>query len=447
MSLFRKLPKLFIQPSTVFIVTVALFVFAGGGALWLASHPAYGRGSAEQEAVPAAKAPGRNTVDEALPEPVRSVSRALLDMANLAYEESLGSPLDDGVKQADFALIQALLRSGLPLEDVAVEKIELRQAPDGAYNFQRLRLYVGDDPLPFVTSLHDSLRAWAENAELAQGAEFSQKRDGGTQDERGVVWTISIGDVVTHELALILAPARALPQTGEARKFTRGREPGSPARLVIVIDDIGEDMRAARKLIDLPFPVTFSVWPHSSNMKKAAEAGHAAGLEILVHQPTEPMKYPEMNPGPRALLVSLSDGEIEKRVRESAALVPHAVGMNNHMGSRFTRDRRAAAAMARPLKDLDFFVLDSVTHPGSVLYAEAKRLDMPALKRDIFLDAVQTKENVLRQLRKAEKIALVTGKAIAIGHPLPETLAGLAEWAFSRNTQVVCVRLSDLLAN
>lgn len=428
--LFRKIARFLRQPGVIFVFAVGFFVFSGAAGLWFASHPANG--------MEANRAKPDVAPNEALPEPVRSVSRALLDMANLAYEEALGSPLDDQVKQADFALIQAMLRCEMPLEDAVVEKTELRHDAGGAYTFQRIRLAVGADPLPFATSLHEALDAWAERAELAQS------RDVVREDAACALWTISVGDSVTHELVLASVPAR-LPAGEDARKFARGRAADGVARLVVVMDDLGEDVRVAHKLARLSFPVTFAVWPHSSKAAKTAETGHAAGLEIIVHQPTEPIKYPEINPGPRALLVSLSDNEIESRVRESFAKVPHAVGMNNHMGSRFTRDRRASAAMARVLKERGALLLDSLTHPGSVLHAEAKKIDVPTLKRDIFLDAAPSRQNVLNQLHRAERIALVTGAAVAIGHPLPETLAALEEWEALRDDRVEYVRLSDLL--
>ena len=442
MSLFRYVRNVFRQPGTGFIATVALLVFVCAGALWQASHSVRGRGSVAQAAGVPPEASGETPGEIMRSDPSESggiVSRARLKSSGLVYEEALGSPLDDSVKQIDFAFVQALLRSNLSLDNVVIETSELRHAKNEPYIFQRLHVPMAGDPVPFLASLYDSLRTWAEDAELVQGKSIT------TEIGRGALWTIRLGDTTTHELVLFSMPAHEMPEKSDTRKSTSRHEPGDSARLVIVIDDIGEDMRVVRQLLGLPFPVTLSIWPHSSYMEKAARAGHEAGLEILVHQPAEPMRYPEMNPGPRALFLSLSDGEIEKRVWESAMRVPYAIGMNNHMGSRFTRDVRAAAAMARPLKELGFFVLDSVTHPASVLYAEAKRMGVPALKRDVFLDAVQTKENVLNQLRKAEKIALAAGTAIAIGHPLPETLAGLAEWGRTRNVQVECVRLADLL--
>lgn len=417
-----------------FIFLVAAIVLIGAALLWRSMRPVPERPvpHAPQTTVAGKNAP---TMKDA------TIARALLDMASMAFEEPLAEPLEEGVKQTDFALVQAMLRTDIPPDEAVIEKTELRQDTLGAYHYQRISITVGSDPLPFLTNLYDSLKAWADGAELSQAGSFGEYP----------VWTVSVMGIVTHEVVLRhdsqtvrSGSAGKSAQDGPGR-ILRRRAPGESARLVIVIDDIGEDMGALRTLLRLPFSVTCAVWPRSTNAKKAAEATHAAGREVLIHQPTEPMKYPEMNPGPGALFVSLPDEKIEDLVRDSLTRVPYAVGMNNHMGSRFTRDSRASAAMVRPLKDAGFFLLDSMTHPGSVLHKEAARHDIPTLKRDIFLDADPSRDNVIRQLRKAEKIALVTGQAIAIGHPLPGTLAALKEWETMRDSHVELVTLSDLL--
>lgn len=421
----RKLLRFFSRPD-VFIALVGIIVCLGAVGLWggMVVSPAKTPSVASREGA-------RDST---------TITRALLSMANLAYEEPFAAHLEDAVRQADFALVQAMLRGNLLLEDAVVQKVELRHSEEGPFHFQRIRLAVGADSLPFVTDLHESLRAWAENAEVSR-AECGA-------DPSGELWTITVGGTVTHELVLTshpLSPPGAHGTEGGPSGALRRRSPDGAARLVIVIDDIGEDMNAVKTLANLPYPVTFAVWPRSSHARRAAEIGHAAGLEIIIHQPTEPMKYPEVNPGPGALLTSFSDEEIEARVSDSLTRVPHAVGMNNHMGSRFTRNHRAAAAMVRPLRRHGVFVLDSLTHPASVLHAEAVKRGVPALKRDVFLDSVPGKESVLRQLRKAEKIALVMGSAVAIGHPLPGTLAALKEWETRRDPEIELVRLSDLL--
>lgn len=426
----RNLLRYLARPG-VFIAVVGVLVIIGAAVLWggMSVRPETAAASHGQS-VSGQDNSGR--MDDINP----AITRALLSMANLAFEEPFDTYLEDAVKQADFALVQAMLRGNVPLAEAVVERTELRGSDAGPYHFQRIRITVGKDSRPFIAGLEESLRAWAENANVT--------RSEGTR-AGGELWTVSVGGIETHELFLVPSPV-SLPGTGDGPgRVLRHRASGETARMVIVIDDIGEDMSAVRTLTGLPFPVTLAIWPRSTHARRAAETANAAGLECIVHQPTEPIKYPEMNPGPGALFTSLSDAEIETRVKDSLSRVPYAVGMNNHMGSKFTRDRRAVAAMVRPLRNRRFFVLDSLTHPGSVLYAEAKRQGVPALRRDVFLDSVPGKDFVLKQLYSAERIALVTGRAVAIGHPLPGTLAALKEWEARRDTQIELVRLSDLL--
>ncbi len=452
----KQLPRPGLYPALVlaFLAGIALM-----GALWL------WRDAPDQPA-PVKRAPVTASVPAGRPSPPAAASapapsgdaaanatimRALVDMANLPYEESLSAPLEENVRQVDYALVQAMLRLSMRPAETVIEKTELRHSrggrPDGvggvggAYHFQRLRIVVGPDPLPFVTALHESLRAWAEKAELAQ---VSSNR----QDQ--IVWTVSVSGVQTHELVLLLArpgTAPVAPMTPPdlgLRRVLRQRQPGEPARLVLVMDDLGQSMPAVRQLLALPYPVTFAIWPDSSHAREAGLAAHAAGREIIVHQPMEPLGYPKVKPGPGALLVGADEAAIEEQVRSALNKVPYAVGMNNHMGSRFTQNSAGVRAVLRVLRAKKLMALDSMTHPASVLHAEAARQGFAPLKRDVFLDVTAKKEAVLHQLRTAEKVALLTGHAIAIGHPLPETLAALKEWSRVRNPQVTMVRLADL---
>lgn len=359
-----------------------------------------------------------------------TIMRALVDMSGMPFEESLSAPLEDGVKQVDYALLQTMLRLGLKPEFVSLDKVELRHKGAEAYHFQSLRVQSGPDPLPFATALHEALRAWAEKAELKRG--------------EGGLWTVSVLGTLTHELHLAPPkpdgpPPPSIPHTLPARR------PGEPARLVIVMDDLGQSMPAVRSLLALPYPVTFAVWPGSSHAREAALAAHQAGREIIVHLPMEPLGYPKVKPGPDPLLVGADPARIERTVDAALARVPYAVGLNNHMGSRFTtQDTAGLRVVVAGLKNRNLLALDSVTHPASRFYGEARRQGVPALRRDVFLDVSAKRADILKQLQKAENVALLTGRAIAIGHPLPETLAALKEWALIRNRQVELVTLGTL---
>jgi uncharacterized protein len=214
--------------------------------------------------------------------------------------------------------------------------------------------------------------------------------------------------------------------------------------LTIVIDDLGESISAAHSLASLDYPVTFAIWPRSSYAKEIADVASAFSREIIIHQPMEPMSA-DAKPGPGAVYVDMTSEDIRATLRANFKLIPGAVGLNNHMGSKFTQNREAVREVALEAKESGFFVLDSMTHAKSVFFNEAKRQGLIAFRRNVFIDNVKEVQSTLHQLKKAERIALAKGTAIAIGHPYPTTLLALQEWEKQRNGRVAVVKLSELL--
>ena len=56
---------------------------------------------------------------------------------------------------------------------------------------------------------------------------------------------------------------------------------------------------------------------------------------------------------------------------------------------------------------------------------------MPNVERDVFLDNIQSEDEVLKELALVEQVAKQRGTAIAIGHPHDVTLSVLGEWMTS----------------
>lgn len=207
------------------------------------------------------------------------------------------------------------------------------------------------------------------------------------------------------------------------------------ARAAIVIDDLGLDVGIVQKLLDLPFPVTFSVMPHQTHSAEVAALVHARGGELMLHLPMEPQGYPKKDPGKGALLASMSDEAIRRSVRDALSVSPHFRGVNNHMGSRMTEDSRAMKTVIDEINRHGLFFLDSFTSPRSKGSSVAHELDCPSLKRDIFLDHNASLGSVRSQLSRLIRIARVQGTAVAIGHPHETTLKVLREAAgrFEKN--------------
>ena len=218
----------------------------------------------------------------------------------------------------------------------------------------------------------------------------------------------------------------------------------SAAGLAIVIDDLGENMQAVHALLDLRIPIAFAILPHGRLAREAALAAHAAGCAVLIHQPMEPLNA-TAKPGPNVLRAGMPRHRMEAIFRQSLTRVPHAEGLSNHMGSRFTSQPEAVRLFCEIVADSGLFVLDSVTHPASVLYEEAHAAGISAARRTLFLDDTPGKALVLARLHEATRLVQHGKYVIVIGHPHADTLAALREWNSTRAPGLCLLSLRDCL--
>ena len=198
--------------------------------------------------------------------------------------------------------------------------------------------------------------------------------------------------------------------------------------LAVIIDDLGYNVPVSKAIFALPADLTLAILPGGRYSQKLAEQGHVAGREILLHQPMEPWRYPKVNPGPGALFVDMDSASIQRVLKDNIKLFPKAVGVNNHMGSRFTNDPKAMDAVMAVLRDKQLFFIDSRTSGTSVGMERALVGHVPTASRNVFVDNVQNVEVILQKLLELERRARRVGNAIGIGHPYPETLIALRRW-------------------
>lgn len=209
----------------------------------------------------------------------------------------------------------------------------------------------------------------------------------------------------------------ALPRV--TRKAT-----GKGGSIVLIIDDLGFDGQPLESLMKLDPNVNVAILPNGTRAAEFAERLNARGFEILCHLPMEPQG--RETPGPNAILTSMSDEEIATATRANVEKVPHARGVNNHMGSRATTDRRVMNTVIGSLPEGMYFI-DSRTTGGSIAADVARELNVPTATRHVFLDDVATEAAVRRQLANLAEAAQDRGVAIGIGHPYPVTMRVLAD--------------------
>jgi Uncharacterized protein conserved in bacteria len=349
------------------------------------------------------------------PPPVVVTAAKVAEIAKV-YEEDTGTGMEDMTRQADLAIIEAMRGSQLDLGNLDLLDVEMRSLKGRVYHYQTLQIPGIKDRSRFLSILQDRLSQRVPEATLAEN---------GTAEV-----AIDINGLTSHRLFLETVPL-TLPTP-------RAEGP----RLAIVIDDIGEDMKVLRGLVDLDFPVTLAVWPNASHTRESVKLIQAKGRDLIVHFPMEPMGFPTYDPGDDALFISMSDEAIRKRVAENLAQIPEAIGVNNHMGSRFTSNSHGMKTALGEFKSRGLFFLDSMTTGKSVGRTVARETGIRFFERDIFIDNVKDVSAITLQLRKAENVALKRGFAIAIGHPYPETLAALKAWHARKNPKVQLLPIS-----
>lgn len=207
------------------------------------------------------------------------------------------------------------------------------------------------------------------------------------------------------------------------------QEPANKAngKIAIVIDDFGhQDNAAIARFLNLSFEITYAIipgLPHSQNVARKLERLRKT---VIVHMPMEAMEK-QVETNGYELRVGMSAEEIRNRVRKAIALLPYAVGMNNHMGSRATQDEALLHALFAELQTTNYYFLDSRTIETTKAFSLAKAGGVDAALNDTFLDSIEELETVRKKIWRLAEIAERRGVAIGIGHPYPVTLQAMQE--------------------
>jgi polysaccharide deacetylase 2 family uncharacterized protein YibQ len=235
----------------------------------------------------------------------------------------------------------------------------------------------------------------------------------------------------TEEAALRPPPALPPPPVAKPAwlRFAVPAPPtGNRPLVAIVFDDLGLDRVRTAEAIRLRGPLTMSFMTYANDLLEQSEAARRAGHELFLHVPMEAIDR-QADPGPRGLFTALSREENLARLRWGLGRLAGFVGINNHMGSKFTSDALSMMPVMEELRARGLVFLDSRTSPSSAGIRLAVAYGVPHAARDVFLDDDQAPVAIARQLARLEQVARQQGSAIAIGHPHDATIAALKAWS------------------
>ena len=210
--------------------------------------------------------------------------------------------------------------------------------------------------------------------------------------------------------------------------------PDGRPMIAIVFDDLGIDKPRTKRTISLPGPMSMSFLTYATRLGEQTALARAAGHEIWMHVPMEPRSR-SIDPGPQVLLTGLPERELAKNLMWSLDRFDNYVGINNHMGSRFTSDLSGMTFVMEELHRRGLAFLDSVTSGRSQGQRAAKAAGVDYAVRNIFIDHQDDIPIIKRQLAAIETLAKKQGHAIAIGHPREKTLKAMEPWLTSLNSK------------
>jgi len=193
-------------------------------------------------------------------------------------------------------------------------------------------------------------------------------------------------------------------------------------KLVIIIDDISQKWQLKR-LKSLGIKVTPSIFPpNKMNMKNHLLAKNLN--HFMVHLPLE-SKSKQMNKMHKTIFSYYSTKQIQNRVKEIRKLFPNAKYINNHTGSKFSKNYKASKRLYKALVDNGFIFIDSRTSKYTKFGKISKEFNRRYLKSDHFIDNRLSVQATLKEIKRGVQIAKQKGYAIIIGHPHPTTFKAL----------------------
>ncbi len=243
----------------------------------------------------------------------------------------------------------------------------------------------------------------------------------------------------------VLGPDGLIAWQEYARPFEGSED---TPRIAILITDIGLNTKSSDSAInDLPGQIDLALSPYGRNlqnwMDKARNKGHEAFLMI----PTEPLNYPDNDPGPHTLIVDLGERDNLLRLDWLLSQVAGYVGVVNHMGSKFTASEEALTPILEDIHGRGLMLLDARSTRFSMAARIARRIGMPRALNDRYIDNVITSEEITRQLGELEKTAATFGAAVGLARATPRTVAELAQWSLTLKAKGIDLVPVSAIAN
>lgn len=217
----------------------------------------------------------------------------------------------------------------------------------------------------------------------------------------------------------VIAPDGRNSAQAYARPFVSN---GSP-KVALIVGGLGLNPQTTRAAIEsLPAEVTLSFAPYAEDLQGWIDMARAAGHEVLLEAPMEPVDYPANDPGPYTLLAAARPDDMTRKLEWLLSRATGYFGVTNYLGSRFLANDAAMNTFAGALGRRGVAFIDDGQgrrRGGGAVRASADRL----IDEQLSADAIE------KQLSALEAGAFKGGQALGSGFAYPVTVTAIGRWA------------------
>lgn len=219
--------------------------------------------------------------------------------------------------------------------------------------------------------------------------------------------------------------------------------------VAIILTGVGlNEARTETAINDLPLNISLGISPYSRDIKTVAEQAREMGHEVFLELPMEPADFPLSDPGPRALLTSLSEGENLVRLEWLLAQFPGYAGLVSHEGSKFGSLDSAIRPIIEFVSRSGLMYLEG-TRSGMASYGAqlASNAGTPNAVGNILIDQVPSRRQIDARLADLVQLAKRNGVAVGFAQSYPVTIQRLRNWALRLKRQGVELAPVSAIAN
>ncbi len=218
-----------------------------------------------------------------------------------------------------------------------------------------------------------------------------------------------------------IGPNGMAPASAYARPF---RSDGRPM-VALVVGGLGLNPATTKQAIDqLPPAVTLSFVPYTANLQTWIDMARAAGHEVMIDVPMQPVNYPDNDPGPQTLLANARNDDLMAHMLWALSRCTGYFAVTNYQGAAFFKDKSGFNTFLATLKARGLgFIDDGQARDVQGAWARATS--------DRVVDAQVNAQAILAQLTGLEATAKTRGQAMGNGMAFPVTLAVAQKWTAS----------------